>query len=367
MAFGASLTPSGLKTAAMFCLLFGAGGQLVAGLGNLLNKNVYGGTLFTSFAFNWMINWWALDSLSRGQVPDATVVFAVDVCFLIVFLVFTYGFGFFSSFLMAFLVDIDLLYVARIARHLGGGEWLGVVIGICTIALGAISLWIAFALLINPVAGRAVFAVARSGIPPAGIRVTVRPSVADHRPRGARASRDRPHRPRDREAAICRALRHQRPRLDRQGSDAHAPGVGRRHRLERVRFGSRPVLRLRDQHNRAGTSSGTSCCPIVEPGITLGELEGRFRHVRGHGMAKATVENALLILSPNQRGVRSVNCWAGRRRESRPGLSIGLRTRMTTLLRAVERAVAKGYHRIKMKVKKGQDIDWVRAVRDRFP
>ena len=116
IAFGASLTPSGLKTAAMFCLLFGAGGQLVAGLGSLLNRNLYGGTLFTSFAFNWVINWWALDSLSRGQVPDATVVFAVDVCFLIVFLAFTYGFGFFSSLLMAFLVDIDLLYIARIAQ-----------------------------------------------------------------------------------------------------------------------------------------------------------------------------------------------------------------------------------------------------------
>ena len=42
IAFGAGLSPSGLKTAAMFCLLFGAGGQLVAGLGSLLNKNVYG-------------------------------------------------------------------------------------------------------------------------------------------------------------------------------------------------------------------------------------------------------------------------------------------------------------------------------------
>ncbi len=158
IAFGYSLTPAGLKTAAIFCLLFGAGGQLIAGLGNLLNKNLYGGTLFTSFAFNWVINWWALDNLSRGQVADAGVVFAVDVCFLLVFLVFTYGFGFFSSLLMAFLLDIDLLYIARVVRHLGGGDWLGPVVGVCTVALGAISLWIAFALLINPVAGRRVFA-----------------------------------------------------------------------------------------------------------------------------------------------------------------------------------------------------------------
>ena len=158
IAFGMSLTPAGLRTAAVFCLLFGAGGQLVAGVGNLLNKNLYGGTLFTSFAFNWVVNWWALDGLARGQVADPVIVFAVDICFLIVFVAFTYGFGFFSSLLMAFLIDIDVLYVARIARHLGGGDWLGIVIGVCTVALGAISLWIAFAFLINPVAGRAVFA-----------------------------------------------------------------------------------------------------------------------------------------------------------------------------------------------------------------
>ena len=158
VAFGRSLTPVGLQTAAIFCLLFGAGGQLVAGLGNLLNHNVYGATLFTSFAFNWVVNWWALDGLSRGRVPDAGVVLAVDVCFLVIFLVFTYGFGFFSTLLMVFLIDIDLLYLARIAMHLGAGQWLGLVVGLCTVALAAISLWIAFALLINPVAGRAVFA-----------------------------------------------------------------------------------------------------------------------------------------------------------------------------------------------------------------
>lgn len=158
LAFGASLTPAGLQTAAVFCLLFGAGGQAVAGLGNLLNHNVYGGTLFTSFAFNWVVNWWALDAAARGQVVDPTVILAVDVCFLVVFLVFTYGFGFFSKLLMAFLIDIDLLYLARIARHFGGGDWLGVLIGVCTVALAGIALWIAFALLVNPVAGRAVFA-----------------------------------------------------------------------------------------------------------------------------------------------------------------------------------------------------------------
>lgn len=158
IAFGKGLTPAGLQTAAMYCLLFGAGGQLIAGLGNLLNRNVFGGTLFSAFAFNWVFNWWALDGLASGRVPDAGIVFAVEVCFLIIFLVITYGFGFYSTLLFVFLLDIDLLFVAKIARHLGGGAWLDLVIAACTIALAGISLWIAFAMLINPAAGRRVFA-----------------------------------------------------------------------------------------------------------------------------------------------------------------------------------------------------------------
>jgi succinate-acetate transporter protein len=157
IAFGASLTPAGLRTAAIYCLLFGAGGQLVAGVGNLINRNLYGGTLFTAFACNWVLNWWALSSLARGEVPDAGIIFAAELCFLVIFLVFTYGFGFYSALLMAFLVDIDVLYLAKVLRHLGVGAWLDVVVAVCTVALAAISLWIAFALLINPTAGRRVF------------------------------------------------------------------------------------------------------------------------------------------------------------------------------------------------------------------
>jgi len=107
--------------------------------------------------------------------------------------------------------------------------------------------------------------------------------------------------------------------------------------------------------------------PLVEPGITLGDLEARFRRVRGHGMAKATVENALLILLANQRSVPLHDLLGRLARRIPSGVSIGLKETPQDLLAAVERAVAKGYHRVKMKVRKGQDIDWVRAVRDRFP
>jgi O-succinylbenzoate synthase len=49
------------------------------------------------------------------------------------------------------------------------------------------------------------------------------------------------------------------------------------------------------------------------------------------------------------------------------GISLGLKETPAALLAAVEHAVGRGYHRVKMKVKKGQDVDWVRVVRERFP
>ena len=107
--------------------------------------------------------------------------------------------------------------------------------------------------------------------------------------------------------------------------------------------------------------------PLVEPGMTLGALEERFRHVRGHGMAKATVENGLLILLALQRGIPLHGLLGFPAKKIMSGLSIGLKETPADLLAAVERAAAKGYHRVKMKVKKGQDVEWVRAVRDRFP
>ena len=154
-----------LKTAAWFCLLFGGGCQFLAGMMSLANKNTLGGTLLTTFSFNWIFNWWVLDALSQGKVPDATVGLSVDVAFVVIFLVLTYAFGFFSKLLFFFLVDIDLLYLLRIAKHFaepGGAiaQVSSVGVGIATIALAALALYISFALLVNPAAGRVVFPIA---------------------------------------------------------------------------------------------------------------------------------------------------------------------------------------------------------------
>jgi succinate-acetate transporter protein len=153
------------STAAWFCLLFGAGCQFLAGIMSLANKNTLGGTLLTTFSFNWVMNWYALSEASQGRAVDPTIVLSVDLTFLLVFVVLTYAFGFFSKLLFLFLLDIDVLYVLRIARHFtapadGLFGTLSLGIGIATVLLMVIALYISFAMLVNPASGRTIFPIA---------------------------------------------------------------------------------------------------------------------------------------------------------------------------------------------------------------
>ncbi len=164
--FGLGMNPAGFKTAAVFCLLFGGGCQFLAGMMGFRNGNLFGGTLLTAFSFNWFVNWWVLDGLAAGRVPDPHVLLAVDVAMLVVFLVFTYGFGFFSTLLFVFLLDIDLMFAAKLGQHFARSAGavevdrvLGWAVGGFTALLALLALWLAFALLINPAAGRPVFRV----------------------------------------------------------------------------------------------------------------------------------------------------------------------------------------------------------------
>ncbi len=107
--------------------------------------------------------------------------------------------------------------------------------------------------------------------------------------------------------------------------------------------------------------------PLVEPGIPLGELLTRFRAVRGHTMAKAAVENALVGLLALRKRVPVHELLGFPARRIMSGLSIGLRDSPDELVAAVQAAVEKRYHRVKMKIARGRDVDYVRAVRARFP
>lgn len=83
----------------------------------------------------------------------------MDACFFVIFVVLTYAFGFFSKPLFLFLLDIDLIYALRILKELTHSTAFAMPMALAVVALAGISLWIAFAMLVNPAAGRAIFAM----------------------------------------------------------------------------------------------------------------------------------------------------------------------------------------------------------------
>ncbi len=91
-------------------------------------------------------------------------------------------------------------------------------------------------------------------------------------------------------------------------------------------------------------------------------------HIRGHLMARGGLEAAVWDLEARLEGVplwRKIG--GGARREIPCGVSIGIQNSVAQLLDTVERELAAGYQRIKIKIKPGWDVEVVRQVRERFP
>ena len=101
--------------------------------------------------------------------------------------------------------------------------------------------------------------------------------------------------------------------------------------------------------------------------FTVEEALATFRRIRGHHMAKATVENALLDLTAKQDGIPIYQLIGGQRKPVPSGISIGIKERVDDLLGIIGEAVDKRYGRIKIKIKRGRDVEVLRAVRDAFP
>jgi len=98
------------------------------------------------------------------------------------------------------------------------------------------------------------------------------------------------------------------------------------------------------------------------------ETDGLFAGIRGHEMAKATLEMAIWDLFANERGESLTTTLGGEPKNTIPaGVSIGLQENAAALLERVRVEVAAGYQRIKIKIKPGRDVDLVRAIRKEFP
>ena len=88
--------------------------------------------------------------------------------------------------------------------------------------------------------------------------------------------------------------------------------------------------------------------------------------VKGHRMSKAALEMAVLDAELRAAGV-SFGTYLGAVHSWIPsGVSVGMTGSVGELLDAVDRYLAEGYRRVKLKIEPGWDVEPVRAVRERF-
>jgi O-succinylbenzoate synthase len=103
------------------------------------------------------------------------------------------------------------------------------------------------------------------------------------------------------------------------------------------------------------------------PVESLADVAARFGAWRGHPMARAGLELAFVDLVARLRGEPLARVLGGTREQVEVGVSLGIQPALPALLERVERHLALGYRRIKLKIKPGWDLDVVGAVRRLHP
>jgi o-succinylbenzoate synthase len=106
---------------------------------------------------------------------------------------------------------------------------------------------------------------------------------------------------------------------------------------------------------------------MAKPIAGLPDLAARFARFKGHNMAKAGLELAYLDLLAQTRDCSLSQLIEGTRKRVPVGVSLGIQPTLTALLERVDRYLALGYQRIKLKIKPGWDVEVVEEVRRRHP
>jgi len=99
---------------------------------------------------------------------------------------------------------------------------------------------------------------------------------------------------------------------------------------------------------------------------TIEEVVQKFSPIRGNRMAKAGLENAFWDLFAKAGSVSLSKMMGGVRDKIPVGVSIGIQPSINKLLEVIEKFLADGYRRIKIKIKPGWDFEVIRSVRERW-
>jgi O-succinylbenzoate synthase len=101
-------------------------------------------------------------------------------------------------------------------------------------------------------------------------------------------------------------------------------------------------------------------------GVTAHGVGPLLAHHKGHRMAKAALEMAVLDAETRIRGISFAQSFGAGATHVPSGVSVGIMDSIPQLLDAVDGYLGEGYARIKLKIEPGWDLEPVSAVRERF-
>lgn len=97
------------------------------------------------------------------------------------------------------------------------------------------------------------------------------------------------------------------------------------------------------------------------------EVNTLFKPIRRNAMAKAAIEGAVWDIYAKLTKQSLACALGGVRKKVEVGISIGLQPTYEQLNEKIGIALESGYKRIKVKIKPGEDIELIRAIRTRYP
>lgn len=106
---------------------------------------------------------------------------------------------------------------------------------------------------------------------------------------------------------------------------------------------------------------------VVRPITSVDGLRQLYGDIVGHNMAKAAIEGAYWDAVGKMLGVPVSQLWGAERSVVDVGTSVGLEKTPQEMLKKIDTAVEQGVKRVKIKIKPGKDVEYVKAIRQKYP